>query len=70
MAFDLRDNSSILLPYKPRKLAIGEGETMRINQDWLRCVTFLCVDRKKRVPIATAFWIRFTNEEDESIYWK
>ena len=49
---------------------------MRLNQDWLRCVVFLCVDRDnklggvERVPVATAFLVRVTDSEDKSISWK
>ena len=72
---DVRESIDVLSPYRPRKMAVGDDYNMRINQDWLRCVTFICVDRKKdleerRFPIATAFWIRFIDEEDESIPWK
>lgn len=75
MVIDVKNHSSILLPYKPKRLAIGEEDTMRLNQDWLRCVMFLCVDRSiesetKRVPIATAFWVRVTDNRYKSISWK
>ena len=75
MAIDVKNHSSILSPYKPRRLAVGEDDTMRITRDWPRCVMFLCVDRNtksgiKRVPISTAFWVRVTDNDDKSISWK
>ena len=65
MAIDAKNRSSILSPYKPRKLALGEVDYMvRIEKDIIKSVVFLCVDELDkhnltvRKPKATGFFVR------------
>jgi hypothetical protein len=65
MSIDAKGCSSILLPYKPRKLAVGEVDIMEAIPDkHMKTVAFLCVDEpsmgqaNKRVPKATGFFVR------------
>ena len=64
-----QSHSSILLPYKPKKLAVGEVDVMEaIPEKYLKTVVFLCVDEergsiKQRIPKATGFFVRVQIED-------
>ena len=61
MVIDTKDNTNILSPYRPRKMAVGEVDYMEaIPEGYMKTVVFLCVDEPinggtKRVPKATGF---------------
>ncbi len=60
MTIDLKGDSSILLPYKRRKMPAGEVDYMEaISDDFLKTVVFLCVKEKDAIiPKATGFCVR------------
>jgi hypothetical protein len=74
MTIHLRANNSILLPYKPKKLAIGETDYMEaIPNNHMKTVVFLCVDESimgstKRIPKATGFFVRVPIEGSNDLY--
>ena len=77
MIIDIEDNTNILSPYKPRKMAIGEVDYMEpIHEGYTKTVVFLCVDESvnggiKRIPKATGFFVRVPVEDstDISVYY-
>jgi hypothetical protein len=74
MLIDVRGNTNILSPYRPRRMAAGEVDYMEaISDDFLKTVIFLCVDDivdgvTKRVPKATGLCVRVLCEDSQDIY--
>ena len=65
MTIDLKCiTSSILLPYKRRRFAVGEVDHMEtVPDDYMKTVVFLCVDDEvdgsiSHIPKATGFFVR------------
>ncbi len=63
-----------LVPYQRPLLALGERLNVRIDQEDLKVVAFLCEDRNgdsgtRRTPVATGFFVNVPCQSDPNVSW-
>ena len=73
MVIDVKDNTSILSPYRRSKRAVGEVDIMEaIPEEYMKVVAFLCIDDTteqgiRHVPKATGFFVNTPLEDSRNI---